>query len=86
METAFFFLSGNWPARCPGQRKRHLIVIQMERRITFVLRPPSHCPVFDLPEARSRVDDGTPRVPTLFGAPERDARVKVGEAAAKRLP
>jgi hypothetical protein len=42
--------------------------------------------MFDLPEARSEVDDGTPRVPTPIGAPERDARVKVGEAAAKRLP
>jgi hypothetical protein len=46
----------------------------------------SHCPVFDLPEARSRIDDGTPRVPTPISAPERDARVKVGLAAAKRLP
>jgi hypothetical protein len=39
---------------------------------------PSHCPVFDLPEVRSKVDDGTPRVPTPFGAPERDARKRSG--------
>jgi hypothetical protein len=86
METVFVFLSGTWPVRCPVQRRQYFVVIQMERRITSVPRPPTHRPVFDLPEARSRVDDGTPRVPTPFGAPERDARVKVGVAAAKRLP
>jgi hypothetical protein len=58
----------------------------MELGFTFVPRPPSHRPVFDLPEARSEVDDGTPRVPTPIGAPERDARVKAGEAPACGLP